>query len=194
MSLEAILAANTDALGAHTAALAANTAILERVVAGQQAALEKIDSGRPATPRAAPKKDAAPAATTAQAAAATETAPVAAATSTPAASITTTEPTVAASVVTDADLKSAATAWMDGKSQDERLDAVKKLNSVLEHFGLAGSKITGPDSKLDDDQRKQARFFVRRWAAGLEVNFSADYDFDGEPTQGAPTEANDPLG
>lgn len=187
--LEALLAA----IVADTASRDRNNELLERVVAGQAAAIEKIEA--PKTPRkkaepaAATEQQAAdqapPAAETTQAAAAEQQAPV-------------------ETEVTDEDVKNAALAWMakedpagaaDPSKKDaaKRGECAKKLMEIVASFGLGG-KLTGPESQLDAEQRKQALFFIRRWSAGLEVNFSADYDFDGDPTQGAAAAEEDPLG
>lgn len=176
MSIEALIER-------HIEALEKNTATLERVIAGQQAALDKIEA--PKTPRTTKKTEPAPAAAETPAAApAADPAPAATETA------ATTAP--AADVVTDEQLKAAALKWMDGKPQEARLEAAKKMNDILAYFGVGG-KLTGPESKLDDDQRKQAKFFIERWAAGLTVDFSAEYDFDGDPTQGGAVD-EDPLG
>jgi hypothetical protein len=169
MSLEA-------ALAEHTAALKENTAILTRIVAGQKEALEKVDArlgAAPTKPAAAKKEEPKPADPVKE-----EVKPVAAAT---------------VQVVNKDDVKNAALKWMDGKSADDRKAASEKLKEVLAHFGREDEKLTGPDAKLNDDECKQAKFFIERWAAGLTVDFNADYDFDGDPKQGGATES-DPLG
>lgn len=169
MSLEA-------AIADLTSATKENTAILQQVLAGQKAALDKIDAvkgggtkgGKPA-PAATPPAKSAP------------------------------------KVVTDEQVKAAAQAWMaaatKGKSEADtktvKSECAAFLASIIAHFGVGG-KLTGPESKLDDDQRKQAKFFIERKAAGQKVDFSADYDFDGDPKQGAaaaePEAEEDPLG
>ena len=61
MSLEAVLAENTQAMASLTEMLKVTAANQERLIAGQQAALEKVDApARARTTRA--KKDDAPAA------------------------------------------------------------------------------------------------------------------------------------
>jgi len=178
MSLEAALAENTAALQALAAVQTRVADNQERLLVGQQAAIDKIEAGKGATaaerkPRAAAAKDTAPAAAE------------------PAAAV---EPAAPAErVVADDDIKAAALKWMDGKSKEEKEAAAKFLGEILAYFGTGG-KLTGPDSKLDADQRKQTLFFIQRKAAGLEVNFSADYDFDGPTDQGVEAAAEDPLG
>jgi hypothetical protein len=166
MSLEAALAENS-------AALNRNSDYLERVIAGQEAALAKLGDTKPAKPKPA------------TVAAAPAAAPVAAA-----------EPEIVetGSAPTDSELKAAAVAWMDGKSKEERTEAAKFINDTLAWMGFAaGAKLTGPDATLTAAQRKQAKFFIERWAGGLSVDFKADYDFDGPVDQGAEVEA-DPFG
>ena len=99
-------------------------------------------------------------------------------------------------------MKAAALVWLAkidpaGAADPKKIDkvirgaAAEKMNGILEHFGLTG-KLTGAESKLDAEQNKRAKFFIERWTAGLEVDFTADYDFDGDPTQ--EVEDADPLG
>lgn len=160
MSLEA-------ALAEHTAALKENNVLLTQVVAGQKAALEKIGEGKAGTNRAPKDKPAAPPAAGAEQPKTESTATNAAA-------------------ITDDDLKATAAAWMAGKPAEERKAAAEKIFEMLEWMGFTRKdKLTGPESKLTDEQRKQAKFFIQRWAAGATVDFNTDYDFDGDPAQGA---------
>lgn len=187
-----------ERLAENTAAINRNSDLLERVVAGQAAAIEKIEGAKPSrTKPAAAAPAATPAAEPAQTPAAAEPA------ATPAAAAA--EPTPAAAAapaiveVSDDDVKAAALAWMakvdpTGTDMAKKTECAQKLTEIVAYFGLDG-KLTGPQSKLDAEQRQQALFFINRWAAGLTVDFSADYDFDGDPTQGAaPAAAEDPLG
>lgn len=164
MSLEAALETHAAALNRNSDLLAKVVDNQARLLAGQEAALAKLDTAKPSgSSRGSTKKDD-PKPPTEEKKPASET---------------------ASRTISDDDLRAAGAAWMKGKSETERNDAFDKMNSVLEHFGLKGTKITGPDSKLDADQRKQAWFYIQRWNAGLDVNFSADYDFDGDPKQDA---------
>lgn len=166
-----------EALDRNTAALLTVAGNQERLLAGQQAAIDKIE-GTKAGKAATPPKDKTPAATPQPTAA-----------------------VVVAGVVSDEMLKNAAVGWMSastkGKAEAEakviKGEAAKFLGEILAHFGCGG-KLTGAESKLDDEQRKQAKFFIERKAAGLTVDFSADYDFDGDVKQGAAAESDDPLG
>lgn len=164
-----------QALADHTAALKANTAILERVVAGQEAAMAKLE-GAAAKPARASRKAADPEPEAKAEPKAAE--PAAAAKDTPPA-------------VTQEMLKTEALALRNG-TEDEALRANygQFLVAMTAHFGAKA--LTGPDGLNDPDQLKQAIFFVKRKAAGAEVDFSADYDFDGDPAQGAAE--YDPLG
>lgn len=169
-----------EALNKNTAALERVAANQEKLIAGQQAAIEKIDAGKGGKPPAATK----------------------------AADKTTTKETgkPAAKTVSDEDVKNAAVAYMTAVTSGMSAEDAKAkkngeckqvLSAILEHFGVGG-KLTGPESKLDADQRKQAKFYLDRKAAGLKVDLNADYDFDGDPKQGADApaaeEENDPLG
>lgn len=190
MSIDTVLADLKTAIAAQTAAITRNSELLERVVAGQSAAIEKIEGGK-TKPAATAKAEPAPAVPTSKmqpAPAKAEPVPAPAAKAEP----IPVEPDPIAGEVTNEDVKDAANTWMGGKTKDERVAASKKLMELLDFFGQTGGKITGPESNLDAEQRKQAKFFIERWAEGLEVNFSAEYDFDGSPTQGS--DDSDPLG
>lgn len=168
MTIEATMEALTDALKQ-------NTATLERVIVGQQAALEKLEGVKPATTRTRKPKEDAPAADDAAGNAPQEAAPTASATpaATPAA-----KPAADARVVTQDDLRKAAG---EAKAKDEA-GTLALMKSLLSHFG--SPKLVGPESTLDADQLKQAEFYLKRLAAGCSVDLKADYDFDGDPAQG----------
>jgi len=185
---EALLAA----ILADTASRNRNSDLLERVVAGQQAAIDKIEAPKAARTR---KADAPtePAATQE-----TSSGPAAEPVSGPAA-----EPVVepaAASTgrnISDDDVKGAALNWMkqvDPTGQDipKRTECAQWLTSIVASFGLTG-KLTGADSVLDDVQRKKARHFILRKTLDLPVDFAGAYDFETDPV--APAAAvEDPLG
>jgi hypothetical protein len=69
--------------------------------------------------------------------------------------------------------------------------AVKVLPA---HFGT--TKLLGAEGVQDPEQRAQAAFYIARKKLGLDVNLSADYDFAGDPGQGAAVEVDgtDDLG
>ena len=120
-------------------ALAANTAILERVVAGQQAALEKIETPKATrTPRATKETPAAapePAAETGkEGAAGTESGACAATTATD-----------GPATATNDDLKAVAVPWLAASTNPEdRKEIGEFLMSIAQLFG--SPKLTGPDS------------------------------------------------
>jgi hypothetical protein len=71
--------------------------------------------------------------------------------------------------------------WL-GETTDmsERKTRSEFVTAIGQHFGV--TKPFDPTNGLaDDDARKQTLFFLRRKRAGLDVNFSADYDFDADP-------------
>lgn len=172
MSLEAALAEHGALMKAHTEALNANTKILESVVAGQKAALEKLGDGKATPGTRATKKDE------------PKTTP-------PKDEPKPTAEESTGRVVTDDDLKKAGAALMQGKSKDDQGKIANTLKDMLEWMGLdRAAKLTGPEAKLTDAQRKQALFFIERWTAGLSVDFNADYDFDGPVDQGAEAAAD----
>ena len=174
-----IIEATLAALQANTAATEKNNELLERVIAGQTAAIDKIEA--PKAARA--KKETAP---EAPATTPTET-PVA----DPAPATETVKPAVE---VTDDELKNAALNWMAdvdpaGAADPAKKDLAKRtacadfFKAIVANFGLGGT-LTGPKSELSAEQRAQALFYIKRKAEGLTVDFNADYDFSGDPTQG----------
>ena len=181
-----IIEATLAALQANTAATEKNNELLERVIAGQTAAIDKIEA-----PKAARAKKAdTPAAETQATTPAADTAP---ATVTPAA-------VTPAAEVSDDDVKTVALAWMAaidpaGAADPAKKDLAKRtacadfFKAIVENFGLSGT-LTGPKSELNAEQRAQALFYIRRKAEGLGVDFNADYDFAGDPAQGGVAEAD----
>ncbi|MGN5375826.1 hypothetical protein [Sphingomonas hankookensis] len=226
-----------EALDRHTAALTRQSDLTERVIAGQEAAMAKLEGGstgaRKPRETAAEKK----AREAAEAAAATtggaDTAP---STSTPAAGekpVTTTpaaepdpvHPLLAspngeqvpvknpktgemedtptanyrASDFSRDQVKNEFIGWLgDTTDADERKARAAFVAAIGQHFGVA--KPFHPTEGLtDDDQRKQTLFFLRRKREGLAVDFSTDYDFDGDPladqtVDAAEDEVEDALG
>lgn len=189
MSIEAALAALTDAVQKNTETSLAVIAALkvtgenqERLIAGQAAAIEKVEAPK----RTRAKKDEAPA----DAAEKVDTPPAADTSNT--------------RVVSDDDLRALAGNWLGGKGVDGKADEKLEkaqiderrafIASLMTELGTA--KLCGPESKLDEDGRKKASFYIMRKAEGLKVDFGADYDFDGDVTQGGEPEAaaEDDLG
>jgi hypothetical protein len=179
-----------EALAENTAATNRNSDLLERVIAGQEAAMEKLASGgtstrKPRTPK--PDSTSAPetsgeAGNASEGSAATES-PEAAAT--PAAEPE--APTVAsivAAIGTDADkLKEHVTGWTGSTDDaDERAKRVQLLKDIAAKFGVA--------PKFADliPHLQQTVFLIERAKASgvASVDVAAAYDFDGDPAQEAP--------
>lgn len=173
MSIEAkIDDLNTNML-ALIAALKVTGENQERLIAGQAAAIEKVEASKQTRTRA--KKD--------------EQAPAA---EKPESQDDT--PTV---TVSDDDLRQVAGDFLkgDGKLTAEQVTERRDfVASVMAELGT--KKLCGPESTLDADGRKKASFFIKRKGEGLKVDFGADYDFDGDVTQGGEPEASaeDDLG
>lgn len=165
MSIEA-------ALADLTAAVKANSALLERVVAGQQAAIEKLEGGaKPASTRGRKPAAEQPKAET----------PAPAETPTPA-------PAAPAKPATalpkDADeLKAFVSAWTGGTDDaDERKARVDFLKAIAQELGVEAkfAALAGAEDGI-----KKTVFYINRKKEGLSVDFSADYDFDSDPAQDA---------
>lgn len=184
MSIEAALAEltaatqkNTETSLALIAALGTTAANQERLIAGQAAAIEKVDAGK--SPATATRTRGRPAKT--ENADTASEAPAAAAAS---------EPT--GRTVSEDDLRTLAAGWMKEQTGDtDRTTVGEFLKSVAENFGkkkLVGPVVEGKEhlgSGLSDpDEVKQAWFFISRKKAGLPVDFGSDYDWDGAIDQG----------
>lgn len=199
MSLEIALTENTKAAIALTAVLARVELNQERLLAGQETAIAKIEGAKPATARPSRTAKETTALSPQLDAAGTVLPPAGSAAQKPSVQAAPSEPELQLPkpTVTDDDIKAAAGAWMAGKSDAERNAAATFMGDLLTEFGLAGTKLTGPQSKLDDEQRRQTLFFLKRKAAGLPVDFKADYDFSSDPTKENEPQGgvdNDPLG
>lgn len=179
MSIEALL----DRVAT---AIEANTQALQVLEAGRQASLAQLEKhaaaggeGAPKTSRSR-KKEAEP--VTGEAAATESVA-------SPAASPSPDPAATAAAADTaniDADLTAAVTAYIAGSNgDDDKAARTENIKAIMGHFG---GKLVGPTSTLDADQKSQALFYVKRFGAGCEVNFNQDYDFSGDPAQGAAPE------
>ena len=186
MSIETLI---TDLI----AALNRNSDNQDRLIAGQEAAMAKLEGATATTrkPRATKADAAEPAELAAAGNSEPESAP--AATEMPAAAA---DSASDAAVFTPNDLKVVATKWRNS-TEDADVHATQNafLKSIAEHFG--SPKLSGPDCTFDSDQVKQAIFFVKRKSGGLTVDFGADYDFDGSPKQetaaAAPVAVADPF-
>jgi hypothetical protein len=158
-------------------AIERNTESVEKLCAGRDAALAQFEkvatAGEAPKPRSRKKADAEPAAGNGAAAAAETTETVAAA-SQPA-----TEPSIA-----DDDLRNAAQAYIGGAGDDVAARQARgaNLKAILDHFGV--SKLVGPEGLQDPEQKQQALFYLKRYDAGITVDFAQDYDFSGDPLVG----------
>lgn len=180
MSIEAALAELTAAVVANTEALNGNTSILEKLEAGRAAAVSALESKteKPAT-RTRKAKDE-PTAGNASAG-----------TASPVADAKTASEPVGPS---DDDLRKAATDYIKGAGEDveERNARGTNFKALLAHFGVA--MLVGDTGINDADDRAKALFFLKRYAAGKPVDFSADYDFSGDPAQGDDADDFDAIG
>lgn len=169
MTIESAIADLTAAVSALNAVTAANTAILEKLEAGREAALAQLEHNAAAKPATRTRKKETPAAA--------EPTPAPAATETVA-------------TVSDDDLRAAAVAYMKGAGEDATARAARGANikAITDHFGTA--TLVGPTGIQEPEQKVQALFYLKRFDAGAEVNFSAEYDFSGDPSQGV-TGGND---
>lgn len=149
-----------------------NNVVVEKLIAGRDAALEQLKTAAeaPKTTRSRKKADE-PAAVVETPAAET---PVA---ETPAATAVTAE-------VTDDQLRDTAQKYIGGAGEDATARQARgaNLKAMLDHFGVA--KLVGPEGLQDPEQKQQALFYLKRYDASIAVDFSADYDFAGDPAQG----------
>lgn len=168
----------------------------DRLIAGQAAAIEKIEAPKTKRETAAEKK----AREAAEAAAAASETAADAGKVTEVAS-TASQATDAGAAANDAELpteeqfKLTATTWA-GKAVDEADKKARAawLQTMARH--LVGETdatkmvfLTGPDSKLTGEDRKKGVFFIKRahkLGDTKHVDFAAPYDFDETPDQDAP--------
>lgn len=169
MSIEALLAENTKAVQDLIAAIGVNSGHLERVIAGQEAAMAKLD-GKPA-PKSRAKKEDTPPATEKKVEPAAEEPKKTAVFSLPS---------------TEAEMKAYVAAWTGATDDaDERASRVDFLKALATHFGGKGYGAL----VQSEETAKQAVFFIERKKLGLKVDLNAEYDFDGEPGQGGDSAA-----
>jgi hypothetical protein len=164
MSIEAALAELTEAVKA-------NTAILEKLEAGREAAVNALEAKADGkSTRSRKKADETPAPAKEEAKPAAEKTPEAAG-DTP--------------TVSDDDLRNAATDYIKaaGDDAEKRKANAANIKAITDHFGT--KTLVGETGIQDAEQRVQALFYLKRFGAGAEVNFSAEYDFSGDPAQGA---------
>lgn len=180
MSIEQLLTENT-------AALNRNSDLLERVIAGQEAAMAKLEgavAAKPASRSRKPKdEDAGNAGGEGASTASQEPAATPAVEPAPAADAA---DAADAPTATQDDVRKAA-ATLKSKLSDDEAGAFMK--SLVSHFGTP--KLVGDQSTLTPEQLAQAVFFFERKALGLPVDLNAEYDFAGDPGQGAEAQQDD---
>lgn len=171
MSIDTAIADLMKSVAGLTAALEVNTANLERVIAGQAAAMEKLEGTKATgtrTPRAK-KEDATPK---------TEDAPkVEEKPKNP------DKPKAAALPKNADELKTFVSAWTGGTDDaDERAARVQFLKDIAAELGVAPkfAELAGAEDGI-----KKTVFYINRKKEGLKVDFGADYDLDGDPAQDA---------
>ncbi len=191
MSLEAKIEELTGAVTALAEILKQQASIQERLLAGQEKAIETVAAGNPTTAgkRTRKPKDSdtqntsdAPADTASgaeDAASASEEAPA-----------PKDEPKPAAEPAEAGDkpkmkFSEAAKKWLDKETQgsDAYKARGKTIMGILANFGAAKM------SELGEADEPKAMFYLKRAASGLTINFDAAYDFDGDPKQDEPAAA-----
>lgn len=187
MSLEAALAENTAAILAHIEVLKQIDQNQQRLLAGQSAAIDKVEA--PKATRSRKAKDEAPAPTP-------EPEAVKPAAEEPAVTESGVDDADSASEVTTDDLRQFIVTWLreglGGKDpakvkkgeekatpeeQAEYGARGKFMQAVFGEFGV--SAVTG----ITADDLPRAMFYFQRKAAGKDVDFGAEYDFTGDPAQ-----------
>lgn len=178
MSIESKIDELVAALTANTEIVQKQIAIQERLAAGAQAAMEKMESGKPATTgRGRKAKDTPP---TSEEPAATESGADAAdsASETP---TPTPAPAAEKPKPTFADFcKKYLGEPTDEGGKEAYQQRGKTLMSVLANFGA------GKIGELDAKHQKTAAWYIKRAKAGLPINFEAEYDFAGPVDQPEP--------
>ena len=185
MTLEELVNANTTAVEKNTgmltevlAALGSNTELLKAVQEGRAEAIAKLtEKPAPATRSRTKKKDEEPEKDEAK----EETA----------------EPKKEETASWEPDLspegmRAAFGALLvpDGKQLDDetKKKEIAKVHSILAELGVESVNPAEGKSHIEsDDDKRKAVFYVSRFAAGLPVDFKADYDFNEDPlTQAVP--------
>jgi hypothetical protein len=170
-----------SALAELTAAVVANTAVLEKLEAGREAALEQLqnkDAGGTKTTRTRRPKE------TTENADNSGNAGAGSADTGSQAGAAANASDQAAPGVTEDDLRAEATAYIKGAGEnvEDRKARAANIKSITDNFGTAA--LAGDNGIKDPEQRAQALFYLKRFAAGQTVDFSAEYDFAGDPAQG----------
>lgn len=181
MSIEAKIDELIASQNALAAAIAAQTAITERVVLGQQAAIEKLEGAKAASTGTRTRRKAGDdAAATPAAEEQGNAAPADTASGVDAASSAS-----EAKPVLNADgMKALCGAFTKAAADDtDRAARVAWLKSLAGYFFPNGDVVGTAALVATPDNAKKAEFFIERKKAGLDVDFGAEYDFDGDPKQ-----------
>lgn len=202
MSIEAKIDELIGTMTGLTTALNAVAANQERLLAGQAAAIDKVEA--PKTTRRKKADETTEAQPEAEVTGNVEPAPTASgAVAAASASNEVVGPT-------DEQVKATAVAWV-GTTEDvaEKQRRAQWLQDMIVGMGVPDDRpmkmLTGPEAKLTGEHRKKAVFFIKRahkLGGTQHVDFSAPYDFDEAPDQDAPRvetptaaePAFDPLG
>jgi hypothetical protein len=191
MSIEQLLADNT-------AALTRNSDLLERVIAGQEAAMEKLNAGGASTrkPRGSKATEtpadpiaAAAGNSTGDAAESADTASGAEGATAAVETVTTqTVADIAGGITTEAQMKEYVTGWTGStEDADERGARVNLLKAIAGKLGVAPKF-----ADLVPHAAKAVFLIERAKATGVDsVDVEAAYDFDGDPAQEAPAAASE---
>lgn len=174
MSTSTLLVIDAEKIDALTTALNRVADNQDRLLAGQQNAIEKIEAGKPATTRTRKPKEKPAAAEAEEKPAAAE-----AVVETPAAFFT-----VPATVDAFKEYVGAWTGEVD-KESPERAKRVDLLRAIASNFGV-GAKFPELFPHV-----KEAVWYIERSKAGLPVDFKADVDFDSDPAIGGAAPADE---
>jgi hypothetical protein len=168
----------------------------ERLIAGQAAAMEKLEGGATATSGRKPRGSSSSSSSKpAEAAEPVVAAPVVE--TKPAVHVLLASPNAStkknakgedeatgayrAAAFTREELKNETIGWLgDTTDAAERKARMEFVKAMADHFGV--KQLLAADGGISEpEQFKQALFYLRRKRAGLAVNFSQDYDFDADP-------------
>lgn len=198
MSIDTSIASIIAALEANTAATNRNNELLERVVAGQRAAIEKLEGAAPKATRGRKAKDETPPAGSEEPAAGNSAGGSADMESSAAAGPAF-EPNGVADIVggigDDAEqLKKYALAWTAAADAADSAAENKRRVELLR--GIAGKLGTGLTFAELIPHVTEVVFYIERdKALPGQVDFNADYDFSGDPAQSvAPPPATNEFG
>lgn len=187
MSIDAKFDALTKSVAELVSTMQENNKLLSSVVNGQKAALEKITGTKattaPVTSEAeetAPKRRPGRPAKTEKA----ETSAKTNKAETPTKSDKDAEKEIA---FLQQKLEAKAVPYLKALEGSERAEFKSFLSGMSDHFGT--KRLLGEDGIRDPEHLKQAIFYVERYRLGHNVDFNAEYDFDGVPDQDTGSDA-----